>query len=458
MRSTITRRRFLAASSIASLTLMQCATKRRSEPNIIFFLSDDQNKTDVGCYGNPVIRTPNIDRLAKEGMKFNRAFTPTAMCAPSRSSLYTGLYPHRHGCHMNHGSVKAGIQSLPHYMSDLGYRTALAGKKHIKPKEAFPFEYLDHDIPTIQDFITRDSSPFCLVVASNEPHGPHETGGYDPGSVQLTADVVDTRETRRQWADYYTDIDLVDQEVGEVLDLLDQTRSAGNTLFFFAGDHGYDIFAKWSCYERGLHVPFIVRWPGRVKAGSESDALISFVDVVPTLIEAANCSPPKDIDGRSFLSVLLGKTHKHHDKIFGAQTTRGIWSGVSYPIRSVRTERYKYIRNLDPNSRFQCIPTHGWDYDETHGSSYWKSWQRKAESDAFAASRVKKLIRRPAEELYDLEYDPYELNNLADSQEHKEILDSLRTALDDWMRQQGDRGIEAEMAVPLKPARTVERN
>jgi len=452
----------LSAASVAiqgctSAAKQPTSTSLKDKPNIVLFLADDQSIDDVGCYGNNVIRTPNIDRLAKEGLRFNLAFTPTAMCSPSRSALYTGLYPHRNGCHPNHSSIKPGIKSLPHYLKPLGYRVALAGKTHIKPRGQFPFEYMGLKPERIEKFMTlAKDKPFCLVVASHEPHGPHKQGEYKPDQIPVPPYKVDTPQTRRQLANYYTDIDLLDKEVGGILGLLKKHKLEQNTLFVYASDHGYNIFAKWSCYDAGLHVPFIVRWPGRVKAGTVTDAMVSFVDVLPTFIEAAGGKPPGDIDGRSFLPVLLGRKKKHHDVVFGAPTTRGIISGRAYPIRSVRTRTHQYIRNLNPEGVFQCVSTHGRNYKEI-SDGVWASWKEKAKTDVFAAKRVKMFQYRPAEELYDLTKDPYELNNLADDPTQQKLLASLRKKLDAWMKQQGDRGMEAEMAVPLHKNRTVRK-
>ena len=452
----------LTAASVATQGCTSAANqpanqKYKDKPNIILFLADDQSIDDVGCYGNNVISTPNTDRLAKEGLRFNLAFTPTAMCSPSRSALYTGLYPHRNGCHPNHSNIKPGIKTLPYHLKSMGYRVGLAGKVHVKPKGQFPFEYIGLKPEQIEKFITFESDkPFCLIVASHEPHGPHKKGGYEPGRIPVPKNKVDTPQTRQQLANYYTDIDLLDEELGRVLELLKKNSLEQNTLFIYASDHGYDIFAKWSCYDAGLHTPFIVRWPGKVKPKTVTDAMISFVDVVPTLIEIAGGKPPKGIDGRSFLPVLLGHENKHRDVVFGAHTNRGIISGRAYPIRCLRTRTHKYIRNLNPDGMFQCVTTHGHDYKEID-HSMWGSWKQKAGTDAFAAKRVKMFQHRPAEELYDIIKDPYELKNLADNPENQKLLASLRKKLDAWMKHQGDRGMEAEMAVPLHKSRTVKK-
>ena len=461
----LNRRDFLKTVGLgtASVAIQGCtgvakqttSKNRKGKSNIVLFLADDQGIDDVGCYGNNIIRTPNIDRLAEEGLRFNLAFTPTAMCSPSRSALYTGLYPHRNRCHPNHSRIKTGIKTLPYYLKSLAYRVGLAGKVHVKPKDQFPFEYMALKPEQIEKFMTLESDkPFCLIVASHEPHGPHKQGGYEPDKIPVPPYRVDTPQTRQQLANYYTDIDLLDKEVGEVLGLLKKNNLEQNTLFVYASDHGYDIYAKWSCYEAGLHVPFIVRWPGNVKPGTVTDAMVSFVDVLPTFVEAAGGRQPKNIDGRSFLPVLVGQKNRHNEVVFGAHTTRGIISGKAYPIRSVRTRTHKYIRNLNPEGTFQCVSTHGRNYREID-NGVWGSWKQKAKTDVFAAKRVKTFQHRPAEELYDLTKDPYELKNLADDPAQRRLLVSLADMLGAWMKQQGDRGMEAEMDVPLHKSRTV---
>jgi uncharacterized sulfatase len=410
-------------------------------PNIVIFIADDQGIEHVGCYGNAVVRTANIDRLAAEGMRFTRAYTVTAMCAPSRSALYTGLYPHRNGCQRNHSEVKGDTRSLPHYLRPLGYRVGLAGKGHIGPDEAFPFERLRHRAKDVREFIRREG-PFCLVVASHQPHGPHSSKTrYRPDQMPVQPHHVDTPQMRNLMTRYYADIDLLDREVGEVTNLLAAGGLEDDTVFIYSSDHGFSLFAKWSCYEAGLHVPFLVRWPGRVKKGATTDAMVSFVDVVPTLIELAGGKPPRDLDGRSFAKVLAGEARTHRKLIYGTHTNVGIHHGGPYPIRSVRDERYKYIRNLLPGETFKCMVTHTREGKLKADTGLYGSWVEKARTDKRAAARVSRLLRRPAEELYDLAADPFELDNLAAGPACADRLAAMRRQLDAWMKEQGDRGV-----------------
>ena len=220
------------------------------------------------------------------------------------------------------------------------------------------------------------------------------------------------------------------------MERLDRTGVRDSPLFVFLSEHGSQMpFSKWTCYESGLRAGCIVRWPGRVKAGTRNPARTQYVDMLPTLLEAAGARPPADIDGKSFLPVLLGKSTRHAEYVYGVQTTKGIINGgEGYPVRSVRDRRYKYIRNLTPDREFTCIIMRDGD------NSVLASWERNPEGKGRAAQ----LRRRPAEELYDLASDPFELKNLAGEAALAAIQARLSHRLDAFMKQQGDEGIRTE--------------
>jgi len=431
------------------------ATKRR-RPDIVLCIADDQTWTDAGCYGHPDVKTPNVDRLAGEGMRFDRAFTATAMCAPTRQQLYTGVFPVRNGAYPNHSRVHDGTKSMVHHLRALGYRVGIAGKTHFGPAASFPFKKVSPR--NVGDFIGKDTAqPYCLVYASHSPHLPWTAGdasAYDAAKLTLPPYLVDTPETRKALCKYYAEITDFDREVGVVFSAVRQAGRADNTIFIVTSEQGAGVpHGKWTCYDTGLHVGFIVRWPARVKAGSVAKAMVQYVDVVPTLVEAAGGDPLRidtgrpgapdggsGFDGRSFLGVLEGKTDAHHTHVFGAHTTRGIVSGSEcYPVRSVRSETHKYIRNLNHETPFQNIITHGRDK-----GLFWESWKRKAKTDKTAAKRVDMYSNRPAEEVYDLTKDPHELTNLADDPSVAKVKADLRKRLDAWMKQQGDEGNATE--------------
>ncbi|QDU61426.1 Arylsulfatase [Planctomycetes bacterium Pan216] len=420
-------------------------------PNIVLILADDLTYDDLGCEGNPDVQTPNIDRLATQGKRFTHCFTATAMCAPTRQQLYTGIWPVRNGAYPNHSKVKPGTKSIVHHLQTLGYRVGIHGKTHFGPPRSFPFE----KVTSIDDFINDGDRPYCLVVASNDPHVPwRKATDVDPATLTLPPYLVDTPQTRQAWANYQADIKALDDEVGKIVDTVDRSASADNTLVIFTSEQGAQFpSGKWTCYENGLRTAFIVRWPGQVKPDTVSNAMIRYVDVVPTLVEIAGGDPKsidtgrdgapdggRGFDGSSFLPVLLGKRHSHARYTYGVHTTEGIIAGKPYPIRSIRNRRFKYIANLMPDETFQnTLIAHD-------GSGYWKSWVEAAKTDPKAAKLVQRYLKRPAVEFYDLCVDPHELDNLADRPEYSSRKDEMRGLLNAWMEQQGDRGVETELA------------
>jgi N-sulfoglucosamine sulfohydrolase len=429
------------AASTFGCSVLPSGTQNSRRPNIVIVLSDDHSKRSCGCYGAPVVKTPNIDRLASQGMKFNAMFTPTAQCAPSRTTLMTGLYTHRHGVHGNGVKGYPDIKRLNDYLEPLGYRFKSGGKGQIS---ANGFE----DI-----LVENAMNPFCLIVSTSEPHSPWRIDGpYDPSEVDIPPTLVDTPETRRDMANYFNDVAVADAWLGEYEGLLQKHGMAENTLLIYTSDHGWGFpFGKWTCYDEGLGVPFIARWPGKIEPGSETDALACFTDILPTFVEIAGGQPPEDIDGRSLLPVLTGKKEKHHERIFGAQTTEHIAKGSYYPSRSIRSATHKYIVNLNPDGEFRNLNTEGTDlhlmgrlFDDAHpeytwdSAHAWRSWKEKAKTDAHAAERVRLYQRRPPAELYDLRSDPCEMNNLADDSGMKELKAGLHGELKAWMAQQGD--------------------
>jgi uncharacterized sulfatase len=347
---------------------------------------------------------------------------------------------------MNHGKVKPGTRSIAHYLGEIGYRVALAGKTHIAPQKCFPFQYIEQRIDLIDEFVSRPG-PFCLIVASARPHLPHEAKPtYDPGQVVIPPKWIDTPQTREQQVGYYTDVSRFDDEIGEVLKVLHERGLEDNTLVACTSDHGNQFFAKWTCYDDGLRIPLAVRWPGHIQPGSVSRAMVGHIDWVATLLDAAGGPIPPGLDGRSFLGILTGRQTRHHDILFGAQTNQGTISGKPYPIRSVRNERYKYIRNLMSEALYQNVNTHS-NFATERTNGVWGSWLAVARTDPQAAHWVQWHRHRPAEELYDLENDPRELTNLAGDASLAAVQSDLAAKLDAWMTQQGDQGIAAEMQV-----------
>tara|TARA_B110000483_G_scaffold239204_1_gene317272 strand:+ start:808 stop:2220 length:1413 start_codon:yes stop_codon:yes gene_type:complete len=427
-------------------------------PNLVFIIADDCTYLDMGIYGGQA-KTPTLENLAREGMQFSRCFQAAPMCSPTRHNIYTGIYPVKSGAWPNHTRVYPGTKSIAHYLGDAGYRVVLSGKTHISPEESFPFEYSgefraadpfkDDPFPTIEKLLTEskaDGSPFCLFACSNEPHTPYDKGdasAYDPAQLKLPPTFVDTPNTRKEYAKYLTEITYFDAQCAALLKLLDKHDLTQNTLVMVVSEQGSGFpFAKWTCFELGLASGMIARWPGTIAAGSQSNALVEYVDVTPTLLDAAGLATPDTMDGRSFLPVLTGESTEHKQYTFGLQTTRGIGEGSeNYGVRSAGTKTHRYIRNLNPTETFKNFVTRpGGDK-----ADFWMSWIEKAKAgDAHALAMTQKYQHRPAEELYDVENDPHCLNNLIDNPKYAELKVDLSTQLDAWMISQGDKGAGTE--------------
>lgn len=446
---------FLFALAMVGLSspAVVCAASR---PNLVFVIADDCTFRDIGCYGGQA-HTPHIDHLVTEGMKFNRCFQAAPMCSPTRHNIYTGLYPVKTGAYPNHTFAKAGTKSIAHYLKPLGYRVALSGKKHIGPNSVFPFEYSgiknNPDMDKVDQLFAEchdTDTPFCLFACSNEPHSPWNKGNasrYPPDKIQLPPYIADTPVVRENFSRYLAEITYFDGQVGQILTLLDKYGLSANTLVMVVSEQGNAFpFAKWTCYGNGLQSAMIVRWPGKVKPGTVTDAMVEYVDVTPTFIEAAGGTAPPALDGRSFVPVLTGIADQHKNYAYSIMTTRGIINGSDcYPIRSVRGLRYRLIWNLNSKAQFTNACTK---------ADYFQSMVTAAEAgDAKAKELVNKYYFRPEFELYDCDSDPLELHNLANDPRHAQDLKELQAKLQQWMAAQGDRGIETELDAVLHQGR-----
>jgi arylsulfatase A-like enzyme len=302
------------------------------------------------------------------------------------------------------------------------------------------FDVVDrrHDAARVEAFLKERSKsrPLCLFVGTHEPHVPWPgIDGYDPAAVRLPPTFVDTRQTREFRARYYTDVTKADTLLGEVVELARRHLDPENTLILYTSDHGAQWpLGKWNLYDAGIRVPLIAAWPGVVKPGAKSDALVQWTDLLPTLIDAAGGEPASDIDGRSFLKVLRGETAEHRDAIFTTHSGDGRMN--VYPIRSIRTRDWKLILNLHPEF---AHTTHIDKALARDGGGYWLSWYEQAQTDPAAAAIVKRYHQRPAIELYDLRGDPFEQHNLADEGSHAARVKEMQARLEAWMREQGDR-------------------
>ena len=432
--------------------------KAEQRPNIVVIMADDLGTNELSCYGGRNLKTDNIDKLAAEGIRMTNNYTSCAMSVPLRASLYTGLYPAKHGSYQNHKTSFSGIISVTSYLPQAGYRVGRAGKRHTAPQSVYPFEEIpgfqvncvstDASYTTggIEKFITRkDNRPFCLFVCSINPHAPWTWGNpdeFNPDKVVLPPDCVDNPQTRKMFCKYLAEIRALDGEVGAVRKALENAGLLDNTLFIFLGEQGPQFpFAKWTCYNYGQHSALIARYPEKIKAGTTSDAIVQYEDVLPTLMDFAGGGKIKGIDGKSFLQVLYGKKKECRRYAYGIHNN--FPEGTPYPIRSIRDKQYKLILNLTPDSVY--YEKHMMNPENKR--SIWSSWVKSAEQNERAKFIVNRFVKRPAVEFYDEINDPWELNNLADNPQYAKKIAQMKRELEKWMQEQGDTG--ASMDVPF---------
>lgn len=412
---------------------MEEENKVEKLPNIIFYLSDDQDIYDYGCYGNGKIQTFAVDRLAKEGMLFKNAFTGQAICAPSRAQLLSGKYPLKNGCFKNHTNSRRDLKTVTKYMRELGYEVVLAGKSHVKPAEVYDWDKVFHavekpntprkhvPIDSLKNYFANTTQPFCLFITSYYPHGKYfeddSKKAKDIAFYPFNEQQKENPAFIKKKSGYYRSVEENNKDLAEVLNLVDQHLD-DNTLFIYSADHG--VSGKFSVYDRGLNVPFIARWPKVIKASSQSDVLIHYTDVLPTLMEIAGGTTPNDLDGKSFLPVLKGSDKEIHEYVYGVQTNQNIIATAIFPSRMIRNKKYKYIRN------FNSLEV----AEQNLGTN--------KNVNAFILMGATKFKDVPFEELYDIVNDPFEQNNLAKVAAYQKVKEKLVADMFKWMKDQGD--------------------
>ncbi len=441
------------------MLVLSGTVRAAQQPNVLAILADDCTYNDLPMYGGKNARTPALERLAQEGLVFNRAYLSSAMCQPCRAALYTGQFPLRNGCAYNHAACRPETRSLPHYLKPLGYRVGIAGKTHTQPKAAFPFEMIAgfdrscvrnptraHTLAPAREFMTRRADqPFCLVIALVEPHVPWVMGdrsAYPPESLKLPPNIADTPITRKEYAAYVAEIGHMDSQVRDILQALETTGKAEDTLVLFSSEQGSQFpGCKWTNWDTGLHTALIARWPGVVPVAKRTDALVQYVDVLPTLLELAGGEPAPSHspwDGSSFAAVLRGQSQAHRTYVYGIHNN--IPEGPAYPIRTVTNGEFRYIRNLRPDTLYIEKHVMGFDGEAPLRNRYWATWVSGSWNDPATHALVQRYMMRPAESLYHTTTDPYELMDLAGRPEYRRMTATLAAELDRWMEQQHDPG------------------
>ena len=440
-----------ALTAIVTFITLYSSGQKSEKPNFVLFMADDCSYYDLGCFGNSDSKTPNIDRFAAQGISFTKAYQSAPMSSPTRHNLLTGLWPVKTGAFPNHTMVNGGTLSIIQHLRPSGYKVALIGKSHVKPGTVFSWDLEvpltksnDIDFESVDSFIeacSRNRQPFCLFVMSNQPHTPWNKGNpamFNAEDIKLPPFYVDIPETRKEFCKYMAEINYMDGEFGTLLAKLEKHKIVDNSVVVYLSEQGNSLpFAKWTCYDAGVHSAFMVRWPGEIKPGLISDALVEYIDIVPTFLEIADVQTESPIDGKSIVPVITGKVKEHKQYTFSIQTTRGIISGSEfYGIRSVADKKYRYILNLTPEETFKNVVTE---------SPLFKKWQELALSDTLANWITDRYQHRPAIELYDLERDKYCMNNIANEHDYKAIVHRMDKVLNEWMTLCGDKGQATEM-------------
>jgi arylsulfatase A-like enzyme len=423
---------------LLAIIITTCGGASR-RPNILWIVGDDLG-VELGCYGVSIMRTPNLDGLAAQGTRFTRCFTTAPVCSPSRSALMTGMFQTTINAHDHRSltSLPPDVKPITEYFRQAGYYTVNVktiepgfeshGKTDYNFKVQKPFDGEDFNELT-------NHQPFFAELMFMEPHRgswkPGQSMEYrvDPAKVVLPTYYPDDPVVRKDWAGYLDTIDYLDTKVGRILKLLEARGLDQNTVVFFFGDNGRcHVRDKQWLYEGGLHIPLIVRWPGQLKAGAVRDDLISAIDISATSLVLAGVTLPKNMQGQDF----LGANAKGRKYIFGA---RDRCDETVDRIRSVRDDRYKYIRNYMPERPY----TQPNAYKERQYPALAVLKRLHAEGKLTPEQELFMADTRPLEEFYDLEADPHEVHNLTNSPEHAKKLKELRDAMEAWMKECDDR-------------------
>ncbi len=418
-------------------------------PNILWILGEDMGP-ELGCYGYPLVKTPNLDRLAAQGMRCTRAFTTAPVCSPSRSALITGMYQttigaHNHRSHRDDGyKLPKPVRTLPDLFREAGYFTAnvktpapglrVGGKTDFNFDAGKVFDGTDWNQ-------RRPGQPFYAQVNFAEPHRARPPRVWsradileehiDPNKVILPPYYPDHPIVRQDWAGYLDNIVVLDGKVGAVLKRLEEEGLAENTVVFFLGDNGRcHVRGKQFLYDGGIHIPLIIRYPGHIEPGTVNDELISGIDISATSLKLAGIDPPSWMQGRVFLGPDRDPPREY------IVAARDRCDETVDRIRCVRTKKWKYIRNFYPDRPY--TQPNAYKERSYPALAVMKKLYAAGQLNEVQAHFMKPT--RPAEELYDLEADPHETRNLAENPEYREVLLELRGILDRWMKETDDQG------------------
>ncbi len=431
---------------ILLLFLFQALLPAQDKPNIIFFIADDVSQEDFGCYGHPVIKTPSVDNLAANGMRFDNAYLTISSCSPSRCSIITGRYPHNTGAPELHVTLPQKQIRFPELLRKAGYYTVLSGKNHMFGKKDRAFDKITHGggagkeddwVKHVQD--RPKDKPFFFWFASSDAHRSwqitKDAPTYKNEDVIVPPYMVDTEVTREDLASYYHEVSRFDHFIGLVTDELKKQGILDNTLIVVAADNGRPFpRCKARLYDSGIKTPWVVHFPKVIKNSSVSKSLISSIDLSATCLELAGITKPEAIQGQSFVPVLKNSDETIRDVVFSEQN----WHVYKNHSRLVRFGDFVYIKNNFPNQ-----PNLSYESD-THYPAGSELWKAHATGKTTALQQQIFANPCPTEELYKLSKDSQQFTNLANNPEYTQTLAQARKLLAQWSKQTGD-------SIPDKP-------
>lgn len=447
---------FLLFTVVTDGASARADTPSPRRPNILWLIAEDMSP-DLGCYGCKQVTTPNLDRLAAAGVRYTRAFTTAPVCSPSRSAFCTGMYQttigaHNHRAHRDDGrGLPPGVKIVSDWMRESGYFTAnlitlpkSMGFQGVgKTDWNFYYPGLPFDSTRWDDLKSRQ--PFLAQINFHETHRPYQAPKQvDPAKVDLPPIYPDHPIAREDWARYLDAANELDRKVGLILQQLEKDGLADDTIVVFMSDHGEShVRGKQFCYDDGLRIPLIIRWaknfpaPAHFKPGSVDSQLIAAIDLVPTFLDVAGHAKPEKMEGR----VFLGKNAEPvREVVFGA---RDRCDETVFRFRTVRDARYRYIRNFTPERPFLQSNRY-----KENSYPVWKLIGRLGAEGKLTEWQKSFYLaeRMPAEELYDMDADPWSMTNLAASEkpEHQQVHKRLRAALEKWIADSNDQGRELE--------------
>lgn len=417
----------------------QRSHSENTPPNFVIFIADDHGENDLGCYGNDRVRTPNIDQLASEGMRFTRAFLTISSCSPSRSSILTGRYPHNTGAEDLHMPLPADQYTLARYLQAAGYYCASVGKWHLGNPEKRNWNNVvecQAEVMaerTIEALRKRDTTkPFFYWVASIDPHRSYQEGAVDPphspDDVRVPPYLPDHPKIRKELALYYDEVSRFDQHIGQIRAELEHQGVLDNTVIIYVSDNGMPFpRAKCTLYDSGIHTPLIVRWPQHIPAGSVQTGLASTVDLAPTLMALAGV-PQQSMEGINLAPMFFDANVSLRERVYSEAN----WHDFEKFTRSVRSPQFKLVRNY-----YWDTPL--WNSVDSINSITWHGMlEARSAGELTPAQAFLFNPERPFEEFYDLDADPFELVNVIDDPNYRRIINELRADLDNWRTDTGD--------------------